>query len=173
MGESDIETGDGAGYIKVFNILVFRKDSNFIDIDGWGYDINSLPALTDYINGTSEVKPGFFVAAMRRNTFKGIGICETLTICRFIMDDIIFEHQIIFTDAEYFYKIEVHIWGGDFGKEVRRELYDYFNDDGYWIKEKQTEIYEGFINFKKIPKYIENLFLFTNNIFNTIVFGDN
>jgi hypothetical protein len=158
----------GAGYIKTFRIEFFRKDGDY-ESDFGGYGVSSLSALIDYVDGTTKKKPNFFVSSMRRNTFKEINICETLTLSRFVIDDTIFEHQIIFTDDEYCYIMHIRFWGNDFDKEIMYELPDYFDDNG-WIIKKINEIYDQFINFQKMPEYIEKLYEETISVFNTLEF---
>ena len=158
-----------SGFLKVFSVLFFRKDSNFEDPDEFGYGARNLPVLIDYINGISEKKPDFFVGAMRRNTLKSIKVCETLTLAMFVIDNSHFDHQIIFVDDEYCYVLSINFWGKSFDAEIRRELPDHFNGDN-WIYEKMKEIYDQFKNFQEMPEYIENLFIESNSIFHTIHF---
>jgi hypothetical protein len=160
----------GGHYYKVFEILYFRKDGGFETGGDWGYNAKSVPVLENYLNGASIDKPGFFVQRMRKNTLKGIDICETLTLSRFSADDVIFERNIVFLDDEYFYKIGTHLWGLDFEREARKEMAEYFNEDFYWIREKENEIFDQFINFQKLPQYLEDLFIETDRVFDTITF---
>jgi hypothetical protein len=161
---------------KNFSIIYFRKDSNFRDPDGWGYEVGNIPDLENYVRGLSEIRPKFFVREMRRNKLKDINICETLTLGRFEIFDKIFEHQIIFTDNDFFYCISIHIWGWKFGEDMMLEIPEYFNleheDNSYgaWIKEKLNEIYENFNNFRSMPAYLNELFIESNSIFNDIQF---
>jgi hypothetical protein len=160
----------GGHYYKTFNILYFRKDSDFEMEEDWGYNAKSVPVLENYLNETSIDKPDFFVWGMRRNTSKGIDICETLTLSRFIADDVIFERNIVFLDNEYFYKIGTLLWGLDFERGTRKEMAEYFNEDFYWIREKKNEIFDRFINFQKLPQYLEDLFIETDRVFDTVTF---
>jgi len=103
---------------------------------------------------------------MRRNKFKGINVCETLTLSRYVIDDTQFEHRIIFIDNEYCYIMQINFAGLGFDSEIREELPDYFNDDGGFIK--KSAIYNQFINFQKMPDYIERLFTESMSIMNTM-----
>ena len=161
----------GGGYYKIMNIIFFRKDSDArFELD-YGYNVDNVPVLADYLNGTSERKPRFFVKTMRRTKLKTMDVAETLTLGRFSADDIIFERQFVFMDDEYFYKVGATIWGIEFEIEVRKEMSEYFNEEGNWIKD--SEIYDKFDNFQEMPEYINNLFLETDKIFDSITFQKN
>jgi hypothetical protein len=164
----------GNNFNKNFSVLFFRKDGNFEDPDKWGYGVNNLLIFTNYINGLSEINPKFFVRTMRRNKFKNINICETLTLGRFEVFDKIFEHQIIFMDDDYFYCIAIQMWGNKFQERMMQEMPEYFNlvDGEYygaWISEKHNEIIDKFDKYQLMPMYLNELFIETNNIFNNII----
>jgi len=151
-------------YIKSFEIQVFRKDGNFQA--GLGeYDARILPALTAYLDGTSKEKPDIYVTAMRRNKFKGINVCETLTLCRYVIDDTQFEHRLIFVDNEYCYIMQTYFGGLGFDGEIRRELPDYFEEYNFV---GEPDICNQFANFQKMPDYVEKLYAKSMSILNTM-----
>ena len=155
-------------YHKGFNINIFKKDSYFEKGPG-EYDASILPSLTSYLNGTSQEKPQINIfSSMRRNKIKGINVCETLTLSKFVIDDTQFEHQIIFIDNEYCYIMDTSFGGSGFDREIRRELSGYFRGDD-WIHKKLEEIGDQFANFQKMPDYIEKLYAESMRIFNTMV----
>jgi hypothetical protein len=154
-------------------ILYFRKDSDFEDLTGRGYEASNLRVFTDYVNGISGIKPNFFVGTMRRNNFKGINICETLTLGWYEIYNKSFEHQIIFTDDEYFYRIRIGMWGNKFEETIVSEMPEYFTGGNSaalkaWIKEKKDALIDTFNNYLSMPEYINDLFEETNSIFNNI-----
>jgi len=151
-------------YIKAFTVKIFRKDGNYEEPFETGVSI--LPSLTAYLDGTSQEKPKIYVTAMRRNKFKDINVCETLTLSRYVIDDTQFEHRIIFVDNEYCYIMETYFGGSGFGGEIRRELPDYFNEDGGFIR--YPDICNQFANFQKMPDYIEELYAKSMRILNTM-----
>jgi hypothetical protein len=169
------EKYDPGAFNKDFFIIYFRKDSNFEDPAQWGYGASNLPVFTDYVNGVSETKPKFFVETMRRNKFKGINICETLTLGWYEIYNKTFSHQIIFTDDEYFYSIKIGMLGDKFEDAIETEMPDYFTDDGHgiaWINGKRAELRDKFNNYQLMPKYINDLFEESNNIFNNIIINE-
>jgi hypothetical protein len=151
-------------YIKAFTVKIFRKDGNYEEPFETGVSI--LPSLTAYLDGTSQEKPKIYVTAMRRNKFKDINVCETLTLSRYVIDDTQFEHRIIFVDNEYCYIMETYFGGSGFDGEIRRELPDYFNEDGGFIR--YPDICNQFANFQKMPDYIEELYAKSMRILNTM-----
>jgi len=155
-------------YIKAFKISIFRKDGDYEEYGEYGVSI--LPALTSYLNGTTQKGPDIYVSSMRKNKFKGINVCETLTLSRYVIDDTQFEHQIIFIDNEYCYIMQIYFGGLDFDGEIKRELSDYFNEYD-WIIDKEAEIYIQFENFQKMPEYIEKLYAESMRVFNTLKFN--
>ena len=179
-----LRTQERTGYNKNVNIVYFSKIGNFEDPDGWGYGIKNLPVLIDYINNISEIKPDYFVNAMRRNNFRNIKICETLTISRFEIFSRIFEHQIIFVDNIYCYIITISFEGLDFDLYMLQKLNEYFGKeatdqtiqtkegtivyDRPWIKEKRNEILDRFNNHQFINEFIQELFNESYNIINTL-----
>jgi hypothetical protein len=172
------EEHDYSGITKDFFILYFRKDGDFEDVpDWWGYGVINLPIFTDYVNGVSQIEPNFFTWGMRRNNFKGINICETLTFGRYYSYAKMFEHQIIFTDDEYFYCIRITIGGEKFPDIIVSEMPEYFTNDrcAYykdWNIDKIPELIHKFNNYQLMPKYINDLFEETNNVFNTIIINE-
>jgi hypothetical protein len=151
-------------YIKAFTVKIFRKDGNYEEPFETGVKV--LPALTSYLDGTSQEKPYIYVGVMRRNKFKDINVCETLTLSRYVIDDTQFEHRIIFIDNEYCYIMETYFGGLGFDGEIREELTDYFDENGGFIK--YPYIYDQFINFQKMPDYIEELYAKSISILNTM-----
>jgi hypothetical protein len=154
---------------KDFFIIYFRKDGNFVDPDHWGYEVSNLPVFTDYVNGISEIKPKFFVETMRRNKFKGINICETLTLGWYEVYDKSFSHQFIFTDDEYFYCINITMYGGKFDEAIESEMPDYFTHDKAWVTKKRAELRAKFDNYQLMPKFINDLLKESNAVFNNII----
>jgi len=111
----------GDGYNRNFHITIFRKDSDFADPDGVGFNKANLALFEDFINGISNTKPpGFPWSQIRRNIFNDINVLEAISFAQFSIDAAHqLRHEIVFTDDDYFYHIRIVYWGDEVDNKIR------------------------------------------------------
>jgi hypothetical protein len=158
---------------KYFYIMTDRNN-DFAGADA-NYITRLIPLLQDYIDGTGDDMLQF-PEKYRRNVYNNIKVAERLSLGEYEAINIIFTREISFIYNDIAYRFTVFI--GDIRTQFINEMEDYFEiKDSYsysdeepygWIIKKLDELYVKYKNYEELPLAIEQLFIETNIIYNSI-----
>jgi hypothetical protein len=164
----------------LLHITYFNKNKYFDGADSQ-YTSNRFHLLDQYINGNSADMSNFSrFGAFRRNFINNIEIAERFLLSESIMINIEFRREICIINNDYVFIVS--IVKGEIKEQFIKAMPKYFFiDDNIdfaypvdkpyyrWLPNKENELYDIFKEYKQLPDSINNLFIETDLIVNSII----
>jgi glycogen debranching enzyme len=157
------------------NINYFNKNKYFNGADS-SYTTDNYMHLDNYINGTSNDMSRFY-GIFRKNVINNIRIAERFALSEYEPLNIQFKRQICLIDNDYVFIITVTNYNVE--QIFLKEIPEYFVDGSDYVTPREGEkiyrwsnrisvLYDKYKNYEVLPTCIENLFIETNEIINSI-----